>query len=260
MGHQERTHSCMRLLQQISRLGSPDIVIPDELLTDARTLDLHYISSLCPNRVGRTPEEFYDERVSSELSTRARHIYDFAMNYIESLLGHVTLERVKKRMNAVEIARNYVNAKSSQIAEKLVKIGSVIQAKSIVLFGSRARGDFMAVSDVDVLFIVAGSSTRKEIFDLQLRIMENWNEELALEPIVLPAEKTRKALLRPFYWYILEEGKVLCDDGTFSEMLGCFHQLKARDLIERTNTGGWKFNYEGIEKFLHEYFGTNSRC
>lgn len=86
LGQQERTHSCVRLLQRIHHLASSFLNFPDDLMTDARMLDIHYISSRYPNGVGGPPEEFYYERVSSDLLNRARRIY----NSVQSALTVIT--------------------------------------------------------------------------------------------------------------------------------------------------------------------------
>lgn len=143
-----------------------------------------------------------------------------------------------------------MNVKNEQVKTQLKLLGKRISARSVILFGSRARGDYLFNSDVDALFIVDGNLNRKEILSIQLKLLEFWEGDLPLEPIVITTTMLDKMMLNPFYWYVLEEGMVVQDDGLIKELLCTFHEAKSLRHIERTDTGGWKFNLDRLEEFL----------
>lgn len=68
------THSCLQLLRELEAAG---IAAPEGLFTAARRLDLHYLESRYPNRVGGAPEDFYDAPIAQEALDAARQVRDF---------------------------------------------------------------------------------------------------------------------------------------------------------------------------------------
>ena len=67
------THSCKFLLDQLRSQGL-DV---EELYSDARELDAHYLISRYPNAASAPPYELYDELKAKDLLNRARRVVDF---------------------------------------------------------------------------------------------------------------------------------------------------------------------------------------
>jgi len=80
LGDRERTHSCVRLLSHLEQL----VEVPPGLLTDARKLDPHYISSRYPNGAAGPPQAQYDEQIVKELSRCAGRIKRFVKKTLKS--------------------------------------------------------------------------------------------------------------------------------------------------------------------------------
>ncbi len=78
--HFSRTHSCMQLFNILEEIG---FLIPNELKTAARKLDLHYIPSRYPNGVGGSPEDFYDKKIAEESIQYSKNINNFVKNQFE---------------------------------------------------------------------------------------------------------------------------------------------------------------------------------
>lgn len=96
---------------------------------------------------------------------------------------------------------------SSREAEVLLEFIGLLKSRyatalgRIVLYGSRARGDFKAYSDIDLLVTLRGDphflqQARREIGELKNRI--NAREDLTLQPFVLPEEEWRNPSFRTY--------------------------------------------------------------
>lgn len=73
--------------------------------------------------------------------------------------------------------------------------------KQIILYGSRARGDFKAFSDIDLLFVFQGDkpflqNVRGEVSDFTTPF--NLNEEVLLQPFVMSEEEWKKPSFKTF--------------------------------------------------------------
>ncbi|MGK0209616.1 MAG: putative nucleotidyltransferase [Patescibacteria group bacterium] len=69
------------------------------------------------------------------------------------------------------------------LVKKLIrKIKGDYKVSEAILFGSRARGDHMLTSDVDVLFI-SDDFEGKRISDRMADVMFEWSGEVDLEPL-----------------------------------------------------------------------------
>jgi len=73
-GGYHMTHSCKFLLDQLRAQG----VDVDDVYSDAKELDIHYLTSRYPNAASAPPYELYDELKASELVNIARKLVEFA--------------------------------------------------------------------------------------------------------------------------------------------------------------------------------------
>lgn len=109
-------------------------------------------------------------------------------------------------------------------------------ATAVILFGSRATGDYLFDSDIDICVIAQRFSkmTRKERIDACLRL---WDGPVALEPIALTPDELLAAD-RPLVWEILATGVPLVEDTAWFQ-----GREKLAELIERNTLlrvpGGW---------------------
>ncbi len=87
----------------------------------------------------------------------------------------------------------------------------------MVLFGSRARGDYTEESDVDVL-VVADDLPRdpREAFAALYDPEEPLVQPLGMNTLVF-LEKLRRG--NPFILEVLEDGVILCGDPAFLELV-----------------------------------------
>lgn len=102
------------------------------------------------------------------------------------------------------------------LLENLVRIYRSVYGSSldkVILYGSYARGDFTAESDVDVVAIVHGNR-----LELQNQLKRVWDQaddlsleyELVLSPTVIPYEEFRAYQEDlPYYRNIAKEGVVI---------------------------------------------------
>ena len=112
-----------------------------------------------------------------------------------------------------------------------------LAVEAVVLFGSRARGDYLNDSDVDLAVVspnFQGVSRPERTF----RLLAFWHSTLASEMIGL----TSQELLNPrgiLCWDILEDGVALHDTGTFAEARR-LHQLRQEQGELTKVPGGWR--------------------
>ena len=116
--------------------------------------------------------------------------------------------------------------------------------RSLVVFGSRARGDWKPWSDTDVVIIVEAKSIAKwaPLHGLGLpRDAVEVAERSCVEARVFTPERFRE-LLRSFNLTALdalEEGVVLFDDGFWREVKAEFERMKASGWVEKIPIG-WR--------------------
>lgn len=121
---------------------------------------------------------------------------------------------------------------------------SRLNLQSLVVFGSRARGDHWENSDIDLLVIsrdFQGLSSGQRI-DL---LLESWPGIPALEPFgVTPAECEGPGWL--LLWDALYQGRVLEDDGAFRRAREKFlERLRNGDLTPTAD--GWRERLKKVE-------------
>lgn len=84
------------------------------------------------------------------------------------------------------------------------------QLKSVILYGSYARGDFRADSDIDIMVLVdlADEEIREKGHDLSDVTFEyNFDNDLTIVPIVKNSDHFNKWIKAyPFYFNVKKEG------------------------------------------------------
>ncbi len=126
--------------------------------------------------------------------------------------------------------------------EFLQRLSRALELEALVLFGSRARGEHLHCSDVDVV-VVSASFEGLSVEERLKRVQEVWPGGRALEPISATAEEL-KDIKRLVLCDALEEGLVLFDRGAWAGAKRRFDELKSRGQIRKTRTG-WQFGEAG---------------
>ncbi len=144
-------------------------------------------------------------------------------------------EEIRKRK--FELAQKYAN----EVVKKFKKI-----VKSVVLFGSVARGDVSEKSDIDILVIYDDTAARftpelKQAFDLKLRsIAKKISPEISVQPAWSLTEFWDMARIgHPLLYTIVRDGWALYDVGFF---------IPVRKLLE---AGRIPHTLEAIELLMH---------
>jgi len=111
--------------------------------------------------------------------------------------------------------------------------------RSLVLFGSRARGEHLKESDVDVLVIV---DIEDMDFIERMRILSRlWDAPYALEVFAYTLEEVKGLINRGsiHIYDALEHGIVIYDDGTFEYLRKKFKEAMDRGIVKRDIRGWW---------------------
>ena len=133
--------------------------------------------------------------------------------------------------------RDGIRPVQSRLETYCERLRTRIGLRSVVVFGSRARGDHWENSDIDLLVIAddfRGMSSGQRI-DL---LLEAWSGIPALEPFGVTSEEcTGPGWL--LLWDALHQGRALEDDGTFKSS----REILLRRIEEGNLTptpGGWR--------------------
>jgi len=121
------------------------------------------------------------------------------------------------------------------LEEAVRRIVVELNARLVILFGSRARGDWKPWSDYDLLVI---ADFRERYLDRIPRILEIVEDiPLPIEPHPYTLEEAMEMLRRgnPIIVDALEEGRVLHSSGDLERLLTLYEDLKRRGL-RRTET------------------------
>jgi len=113
------------------------------------------------------------------------------------------------------------------VVERLVRLG----AKAIVLFGSRARGDWMPWSDYDLLVI--GDFHGLRYLDRVRVILDAISDiPINVEPHPYTLDEALNMLDKghPFIIDALEEGIVFYDSGVLRKLIEKYEELKRKGL------------------------------
>ena len=116
---------------------------------------------------------------------------------------------------------------------------NAVRLSSMVVFGSRATGDNLEDSDYDIL-VLSPDFERYDRVERIVFLLESWPGAVALEPVAMTPgefEASEGALV----WDILDEGRVVVDDGTFErKRLRFLERVESGEL--RKEEGFWIFS------------------
>ena len=110
------------------------------------------------------------------------------------------------------ITQNIIDEAMSEIAKK-AKVIYEDKLKSVVLFGSCARGDYDSESDIDFVILLNVNKTqiseeRNKLDNVIWDLDEKYNYDLLFSPIVKSYEEFEEwSNVIPFYKNIKKEGK-----------------------------------------------------
>lgn len=78
--------------------------------------------------------------------------------------------------------------------------------KAVILFGSRARGDFYPESDYDLLILVSQETKRlkQKIFKITCKI--GWEHNVIISPIVHGRDCFERRIYEPLFMNVRKEG------------------------------------------------------
>ena len=113
------------------------------------------------------------------------------------------------------------------------------KVRSVVIFGSYAKGDFTEESDVD-LCVVADNLPEEEI---ERRTLRKYYTTPGVEVVAYSPDEFKRMLekLNPVVLDIVDYGKALMDDGFFKECREALDRLfKENRLTRVANTWRWK--------------------
>jgi uncharacterized protein len=99
----------------------------------------------------------------------------------------------------------------AQLALQVEKLASAIREfnpEKIILFGSAARGDYTAESDLDVVVVMESD---KNFFERTYEVMRRCRVDMPLDLLVYTPEEFESMVERqnPFICRVLKEGKLL---------------------------------------------------
>ncbi|MDI6830675.1 MAG: nucleotidyltransferase domain-containing protein [Actinomycetota bacterium] len=121
----------------------------------------------------------------------------------------------------------------------LASLREKVRVASVVVFGSRARGEALEESDYDLL-VISPDFGALSIPDRAVLLLEAWPGRVALEPVALTPEEFARAE-GALMWDILHEGTAVVDDGTFDARRRLFRlRLEKGEL--RKGEGYWSFS------------------
>jgi len=115
------------------------------------------------------------------------------------------------------------------------KLKENLSLTAVILFGSRARGDYMKWSDYDILIIAGFEEKYPERIDEVLKILKDIKIPIEPHPYTLreAIEMLKKG--NPTIYDALDEGKILYKTNQFNQLLKLFKKLKQKGM-RRTRT------------------------
>lgn len=128
------------------------------------------------------------------------------------------------------VARERLASRLHALASRLRRLG----LRSLVLFGSWARGTQLAESDVDVI-VVAEKFEGLPFYEREYLVLREWRGPEPLEPwCYTPREAWRSVLERPRLDLIdaLERGVVVYDDGFWQGLRGEYFRRRPYGIVE----------------------------
>ena len=126
------------------------------------------------------------------------------------------------KQTPLNLVKNY--RVTLQDLEKMLvnELGGEIQ--SLVLYGSIARGNYGPESDIDILVIIKNKESEDRAMDISYGI--DCANQTVTSLITYTEDEIRNKILiiSPFIQTIIEEGRVLYDDGTWAKLSSSFGQ------------------------------------
>ena len=121
------------------------------------------------------------------------------------------------------------------LMEAVKLLSRELNVKAVILFGSRARGDWMPWSDYDLLIIADFKERYLDRISKVLDILKNIHLPVEPHPYTISEalEMLRKG--NPIIVDALEEGRILYSTAEFEILTKEYEKLKKRGL-RRTNT------------------------
>ncbi len=120
----------------------------------------------------------------------------------------------------IDLAKNYKKTLAELTEGLKSELGVSLEA--VVLYGSFARGNFHNESDIDILLILKDKKLGQKASDLAYDFdLKNGT----FTSIFLAVAQELERYLRhgsPFLENVIEEGKVLYDNGTWARIRGSF--------------------------------------
>ncbi|RLE79244.1 MAG: hypothetical protein DRJ51_08155 [Thermoprotei archaeon] len=120
------------------------------------------------------------------------------------------------------------------------KLLNKFEVVSVILIGSRARGDSLKGSDVDLLVILERCDM--SYFERVQSIISLWKHRLVLNVFPYTTLETIRLTNRGFITVLdaLEHGVIIYDNGFFSRLREKFREALKSGIIARSKRGWWK--------------------
>ncbi len=129
-----------------------------------------------------------------------------------------------------------------KLSEKIVsELEDIFQKdlRSVILFGSYAKGIAQTYSDIDILIILNRKFTHwTERRDLEIELRKKLYRTIGqVSPKVASVEELEVALenLNPLILNIIDSGISLFDDGTFAKLKELFDQIVPCKVVKHTD-------------------------
>ena len=115
----------------------------------------------------------------------------------------------------------------TRVEEYLVKKMNV---KAVILYGSRARGDWKSWSDYDILIIANFKEKYLDRLKIVMEILDNISLEIEPHPYTLDEALEMLKKGNPIIVNALEEGKILYSTEDLEKLIETYGELKRRGL------------------------------
>lgn len=125
----------------------------------------------------------------------------------------------------------------AQVKDFIKKVNSRYPLEFAVLFGSRARGDYLKNSDYDIL-LVSDSFSGMNIFSRIRMMLDLWGGKEAIEPVCFTSSEFENILrtYNAIAWESLKDGVPLFGKEKFSKYQKVFQEAVRNRDIEITRT------------------------
>jgi len=181
-----------------------------EEIDTLKSLTIHYSASRYPNaRIRfRIPKEFYSD------VDRARRV----LSIVEKVVK--LANDVVKRDPKFGVDERGINI-DEVISRYIKRIKKLLPISCVIVFGSRARGDWKSWSDIDLVIIVREITIKN--YEELFKVLHEPLVEYRLYTINEALESLEKG--DPTLLLALFEGIVVYDDGTYSRLKEIFNKL-----------------------------------